>query len=268
MITCKVFLDGRPSDERVEPSDVGDVLARDDAFVWLDSLDPTDDDLAVLQKVFDLHPLTIEDVKHRHQRPKVEIYQNYAFVVLRPIELIDGGMIEKELHAFVGRRFIVTLRPSPACDMTGIASRWERQPELFREGGGYAIYVLIDEVVDDYLTAVERFEDDVDELEDAIFADGETRDLYIGQNRKSAQPRSIAPAWLLARASPSCNLNALNRRRRDRWLGLQALRIRSTDMRRLRLLCTRRSSPQPSPGGARDRAAPCAASGRASERHI
>ncbi len=176
MITCKVFVDGRPSDERVETSDVGDVLARDDAFVWLDSLDPTDDDLAVLQKVFDLHPLTIEDVKHRHQRPKVEIYQDYAFVVLRPVELTDGGMIEKELHAFVGRRFIVTLRPSPACDMTEIANRWERQPELFREGGGYAIYVLIDEVVDDYLTAVERFEDDVDELEDAIFADGEKRD--------------------------------------------------------------------------------------------
>ena len=73
-------------------------------------------------------------------------------------------MIEKELHAFVGRRFIVTLRPSPACDMTEITSRWERQPELFREGGGYAIYVLIDEVVDDYLSAVERFEDDVDVL--------------------------------------------------------------------------------------------------------
>ena len=50
MITCKVFVDGRPSDERVEPSDVRDVLARDDAFVWLDSLDPTDEDLAVLQK--------------------------------------------------------------------------------------------------------------------------------------------------------------------------------------------------------------------------
>jgi magnesium transporter len=162
---------------------VGDVLSRDDAFLWLDSVDPTDDDLAALQAAFGVHPLTIEDVKHRHQRPKVEIFQDYAFVVLRPIELTDGSMIEKELHAFVGRRFIVTLRPSPVCDMTEIASRWERQPELLREGGGYAIYVLIDEVVDDYLSAVERFEDDIDELEDEVFADGEQEGRDTGEVR-------------------------------------------------------------------------------------
>lgn len=173
MITGRVFVGGKASDERVDPSDVGAVLARDDAFLWLDSLDPTDEDLAVLQTTFGVHPLTIEDVKHRHQRPKVEIFKDYAFVVLRPIELTDGDMIEKELHVFVGRRFIVTLRPSPAYDVAGITSRWERQPELFREGGGYAIYVLIDEVVDDYLSAVERFEDDVDELEDEVFAEDE-----------------------------------------------------------------------------------------------
>lgn len=174
MITCRVFVDGKASDERVDASDAGRVLARDDAFLWMDSIDPTDEDLAVLQAAFGFHPLTIEDVKHRHQRPKVEIFKDYAFVVLRPIELTDGDMIEKELHAFVGRRFIVTLRPSPVCDMAEIASRWERQPDLFREGGGYAIYVLIDEVVDDYLSAVERFEDDVDELEDEVFAEDDT----------------------------------------------------------------------------------------------
>ena len=171
MITSRVFVDGRPSDEQVDPADAGTVLAREDAFLWLDAVDPTDEDLAQLQTTFGLHPLTIEDVKHRHQRPKVEIFKDYAFVVLRPIELTDEDMIEKELHAFVGRRFIVTLRPSPACDITEIASRWERQPELFSEGGGYAIYVLIDEVVDDYLSAVERFEDDVDDLEDEVFAE-------------------------------------------------------------------------------------------------
>ncbi len=173
MITGRVFVDGKASDQPVDPSDVGEVLGRDDTFLWLDSVDPTDDDLAVLQATFDLHPLTVEDVKHQHQRPKVEIFKDYAFVVLRPVELTDGGTIEKELHAFVGRHFIVTLRPSPPCEMGEITSRWERQPELFREGGGYAIYVLIDEVVDDYLSAVERFEDDVDELEDEIFADPE-----------------------------------------------------------------------------------------------
>src|SRR4249920_1236846 len=122
MITSRLFADGKASDERVDPADAGEVLAREDAFLWLDSVDPTDEDLAVLQATFGLHPLTIEDVKHRHQRPKVEICQDCGCVVLRPIELTAHGLIEKELHAFVGRRFIVTLRPSPVCDMDEITS--------------------------------------------------------------------------------------------------------------------------------------------------
>ncbi len=187
MITSRLFVGGKASDEQVDPSDMDDVLSRDDAFLWLDAVDPTDEDLVGLEATFGLHPLTIEDVKHRHQRPKVEIFQDYAFVVLRPIELTDGSMIEKELHAFVGRRFIVTLRPSPVCDMTEIASRWERQPELLCEGGGYAIYVLIDEVVDDYLSAVERFEDDIDELEDEVFADEEQDSRDTGEVRDVQQ---------------------------------------------------------------------------------
>ena len=170
MITSRVFVDGRSSDEPVDPADAAVVLAREDAFLWLDSIDPTDEDLAQLQATFGLHPLTIEDVKHRHQRPKVELYQDYAFVVLRPIELTADDLIEQELHAFVGPRFIVTLRPSPVCAIDEVVGRWARQPELLREGGGFAVYVLIDEVVDDYLSAVERFEDDVDELEDQVFS--------------------------------------------------------------------------------------------------
>lgn len=186
MITSRVFVDGRTSDERVNPEHASTVLAREDVLLWLDSVDPTDEDLAVLQAAFGLHPLTLEDVKHRHQRPKVELYKDYAFVVLRPIQLTDDDLIEQELHALVGPRFIVTLRPSPAFEIDGVVSRWERQPELLREGGGFAAYVLIDEVVDDYLSAVERFEDDVDDLEDEVFSsrddradrdDGEVRDV-------------------------------------------------------------------------------------------
>ena len=131
---------------------------------------------------FGLHPLAIEDVKHGQQRTKVELDHDVAFVVLRPIGLTDDDMIEQELFAFVGTRFLVTLRPSPAFEMREVVSRWERQPDLFGEGGGFAIYVLIDEVVDDYLTAIERFEDRTDDLENAVFAeDGADTDQDIQQ---------------------------------------------------------------------------------------
>ena len=94
-------------------------------------------------------------------------------------------MIEQELFAFVGPRFLVTLRPSPAFEMHEVVSRWERQPDLFREGGGFAIYVVIDEVVDDYLTAIERFEDRTDELENAVFAEDGAERIRTSSRRSS-----------------------------------------------------------------------------------
>lgn len=170
MIASRLYREGVLSDEPVDAVGAAAAVSGGEVFAWIDVVDPTDEDLEALGRAFDLHPLEIEDVKHQHQRPKVELFRDHAFVVLRPIHLTDDDLIEQEVHAFVGRRFIATIRRSPAFDMTQVVDRWERQPELFREGGGFAVYVLIDEVVDDYLTAVERFEDRADDLEDLTFA--------------------------------------------------------------------------------------------------
>ena len=182
MITAQLYRSGARDPEAVDLTRARELVRPDDAFLWLDAVDPTDDDLEQLTAAFGLHPLAIEDVKHGQQRTKVELDHEVAFVVLRPIGLTDDGMVEQELFAFVGRHFLVTLRPSPAFEMNEVVSRWERQPELFGEGGGFAIYVLVDEVVDDYLTAIERFEDRTDELENAVFSeDGAEADQDIQQ---------------------------------------------------------------------------------------
>jgi len=141
--------------------------------VWLDAVDPSVEDLAAIGRTFGLHPLTIEDAKHRHQRPKVELFEGYAFMVLRPIALTDDEISDDEMHAFVGRRFIGTMRygahPHP---IDHARVRWERQTDLLaKEGGGFAAYALIDEVVDEYLSIVEALEDRADALEDDVFGD-------------------------------------------------------------------------------------------------
>ncbi len=174
MLTGHLYRHGRATDEPVDPADVSELLADEGAFVWLDAGEPTDADLEVLAAEFGLHPLTLEDLRHRHQRPKVELYQDYAYMVLRPLVPADDiDLRECEVHALVGRRFLVTLRYEAAFTMERVTQRWDRQPELLELGGGFAAYVLVDEVVDDYLTLVERFEDRADDLEDSIFdADG------------------------------------------------------------------------------------------------
>ena len=173
MLEVHLYRNGLPSDDPIDLAKAEELLGDEDAFVWLDAVDPSDEDLATIGRVFGLHPLTIEDAKHRHQRPKVELFEGYAFMVLRPIALQGDEIRDDEMHAFVGRRFIGTMRygahPHP---IDHARVRWERQTDLLaKEGGGFAAYALIDEVVDEYLSIVEALEDRADALEDDVFGD-------------------------------------------------------------------------------------------------
>lgn len=173
MITCRLYRDGKLERDAFEPMLVREALASDDARIWLDVGDPTAEDLSMLEREFGLHALSMEDMQHRDQRPKVEAFENYFFVVARPLSLSDDGeLIASELHALVARHFLVTIRYPPAFGLEDVLRRWDRQPELTAEGAGFLLYALFDEIVDDYLEIVERFEDLADGLEDDVFGTG------------------------------------------------------------------------------------------------
>ncbi len=174
MIEVRVYAEGARRDEGGDLDRARDILASEDAFVWLDVIDPIDADLASIGEVLGLHPLTLEDLRHRSQRPKVELFQEYAFVVVRPMRLPDGALEESEVHALVGRRFLATLRFGEVpFDIDQIERRWLRQPELFSAyPGGAAVYFLLDEIVDGYLSVIEELEDRADTLEDDVTGDG------------------------------------------------------------------------------------------------
>jgi magnesium transporter len=171
MLEGRLYREGRVTDETVDPVRIADLVAQDDVFLWLDVRAPDDDELRLLKDAFGLHPLVLEDLRHHHQRPKVELFEGQAYVVLRPVRPADDVVLEElELHAVAARRYLVTIRGNDDFDMSTTVERWDRQPELMVKGGGFAVYVLIDEVVDEYLTTVEHLEDQADDLEDMIFA--------------------------------------------------------------------------------------------------
>ncbi|MBI2238003.1 MAG: magnesium/cobalt transporter CorA [Actinobacteria bacterium] len=172
MITCRLYRDGEVKEEAFDPARVSDLLEDESTRLWLDIEGPTEADLAMIQEEFSLHPLAIEDAKHREQRPKVDVFQDSFSVVLYGLALDERDeLVESEMHAFAGARFLVTLRFSPAFDLTGVIERWDRQPELTSEGGGFLLYALLDEVVDGYFTVIDRYEDLADEIEDRVFAE-------------------------------------------------------------------------------------------------
>ena len=156
--------------ELVAPDDLGRVLSGlgDATWVWVDAIDPSTDELAILKRELVLHDLAIEDVQHRNQRPKLEPYPGHVFAVLRPLAPGDDGTVESELFLFASERFLVTLRFDPLCDLTAAVKRWPVLSEL-APGTGSALYAIADEIVDDYLAVVEQLEERADELESKVF---------------------------------------------------------------------------------------------------
>jgi magnesium transporter len=175
MIEARIYRGGRTVDGPTGLDEATAALAGEDAFVWLDVEDPSAEDLRGIERTFGLHPLTVEDALHRGQRPKVELFEGYAFVALRPFVPASGrqGWDVREVHALVAPRFFGTIRFGPdAFDVEPAQHRWEAHPDILAtEGGAFALWALADEVVDGYLVAVETMEDAADLLEDGVFAE-------------------------------------------------------------------------------------------------
>jgi magnesium transporter len=176
-ITCRLYVDGRLETEAFDPERIDQVLQRPESLVWLDIEDPTEEKLAVLAKEFGFHELAIEDSLHPHQRPKIEQFDTYFFLIAYGMTIAGGRLAKHELAVFVGRNYLVTVRKEPALDLDPVVKRWEANSELTAEGGGYLLYVLLDEIVDGYFTALDHYEDRTEEVEDSVFGESAEREV-------------------------------------------------------------------------------------------
>jgi magnesium transporter len=140
------------------------------SWVWVDAVDPSEDQLGWLQSALGLHDLAVEDVRHRDQRPKLDLYPAHAFAVFRPLLLSKGGIEDCEMFLFAAERFLVTIRFSPAFDLEPAVKRWQVVASRGR-GPAPALYAIVDEIVDGYLGVVEELEDRADDLESRVFHD-------------------------------------------------------------------------------------------------
>ena len=148
MITAWAYEDG--GFKEIPSADVSDLLGVDNRILWVDVVDPTDDDLACVQEEFSLHPLAMEDIRERHQRPKIETYPTHSFIVAYTRN-------HEELEMFVGPGWLVTVGPEGYSTAT-VRARFERT-HVPKPTVGYLVYVLLDEIVDGYFTATDEIED-------------------------------------------------------------------------------------------------------------
>jgi magnesium transporter len=172
IVDCAVYEGGRRTRT---PADLSDALAEvrsaGDAFVWVGLYEPTKEEFDHLTEEFGLHPLAVEDALKAHQRPKLEVYHESLFAVVKPLRYDDaaGSVTASELMVFVGNSYVVTVRHGEANTAAAVRELMEHRQEVLRHGPVAVLYALCDSVVDEYLDIAGELQLDLEELEEKVF---------------------------------------------------------------------------------------------------
>jgi magnesium transporter len=175
IVDCAIYEDGERRAGDLEVSEAARAAGdeRTPAFAWLGVHEPTPEEFDAVAREFDLHELAVEDAVEAHERPKLEVYGETLFVVLKTVRYIDSEEVIRsgEIMLFVNADFVITVRHGDASDLHPVREAIEKRPDLLRCGPGAILHAVIDRVVDDYEPAVQGIEVDIQQVEEQVFSD-------------------------------------------------------------------------------------------------
>jgi magnesium transporter len=150
---------------------ISDFLEQPNTVVWLDLCEPDQQDLAVVSEEFGLHPLAVEDAIQEHERPKLDRYQDHAFLTAYAVSLdpATGRLQKSELAAFITPRALITVRKDPTFDIQGVMERWDGSADLAAHGVGFLLWGLLDFIIDGHFATVQQLDEALEGLEDLLF---------------------------------------------------------------------------------------------------
>jgi len=197
IINCAAYAGGKRVAD-VSLSDVHTALKDPKQFVWIGLHEPSEEILQNVKREFNLHELAVEDAHNAHQRPKVEIYNDSIFVVLRTVYMNQHQHIEfGETHFFVGNNFIVVVRHGSSIPYTEVRARCESTPEQLNKGQGFVLYAVMDFIVDMYFPIVHEMEQELETIESKIFKEKPSREtteqIYDLKRELLEVKRAVSP---------------------------------------------------------------------------
>ena len=135
-------------------------------FFWIDLRRPTNDELEVMRDVFGFHPLAVEDSESFGQRPKLDNYDTFVFLVAYGAVPDDDGLVE--VHSFYSEHFLVTVHRDDCPAFTEVRRRYEHgSHEPYR--GVTVLYHVLDGLTDSFFPLLADFDDRIDQVEDQTF---------------------------------------------------------------------------------------------------
>lgn len=172
IIDCAVYQNGKRRPGELALDEAYEAGCQEDAFVWIGLYEPDEAEFESVRREFNLHELAVEDAIHAHQRPKLEVYDDTLFVVLKTSRYIQTADTVEfgEIMLFLGPQFVVTVRHKPASALGDVRKQIESRPDLLRFGPGAVLYAILDRVVDDYQPVINGLDEDIKEVEAEVFS--------------------------------------------------------------------------------------------------
>jgi magnesium transporter len=152
--------------DSIDREAIAGLLQRDEYF-WLDLTDPGADEVAALGEVFSFHPLALEDLVKRGQRPKLDDFGDYMFLVYYgAIAAADGKVELEEVHAFLSGGYIVTSHQHRCAVLEEARQRFDAQQPRSEQ---FVVYRVLDGLTDSFFPILERLDERMERLDGEIF---------------------------------------------------------------------------------------------------
>jgi magnesium transporter len=170
MITTLCLQDREKILKGVGPEEIKNLLKNRKTIVWMDLKNPTKKEFDVIADIFKFHPLTIEDAQHLSELPKIDVFEDYIFIVFHKLDYDqERDQVEmKEYDIFLSRNYIVTIHFFESENINAVMDICSANPKFFSRGSDFVLHKIIDNAVDKYLPMVNRWDERLEELEDDV----------------------------------------------------------------------------------------------------
>lgn len=145
-----------------------DAVLQTDARVWIDIIDPTDEEIEWLAGRFEFSPAVLADLTRADRRPTLMVYPKYLFLSLFEPRIKSGQVVGQEIHCVMTDNCFITVRPSNVDVLTDAYERAAQNPDAWTAGVAYLLYLTAQRVVDAYYPLLDRISNQLNTLEEGL----------------------------------------------------------------------------------------------------
>jgi magnesium transporter len=150
--------------------DISEHVGKPDRFVWVELTSPDSQTITRLGDELGLHALALEDAISTHQRTKLEEYEQHLFIAVRTAQQWESRLEFGETHLFVGSNYLIVIRHDRCSGYQRVTERLQRCPNGIKPGTPYALYLVLDLIVDQFRPVIEGMQERFLSLESQLMS--------------------------------------------------------------------------------------------------